>query len=265
MKGRASRLSVVATVTDVNRQTVTATASVMVHPAAFYLAAKPSGDDYFWVAGKAAVDVAVVAVRPDGARVPGAGGARRHRAPRVAPRRARTRRAGRGSRRLGRRHRGALRFRVGGRAGAVPLHAGIRRLLRGRVQREGRGGTRVATSFYRWATGAGWVPWGDETQFKMDVIPDRTRYNVGDTATVLFASPFTNAEAWITVEREGVIEQRRLRIVSGSTTLKLPMTEAFVPNVDHFHRGGTRAQRQPRQHRRPRPAGLAGGLLRSSS
>jgi hypothetical protein len=61
----------------------------------------------------------------------------------------------------------------------------------------------VKTSFYRWAAGAGWVPWSDETQFKMDVIPDKARYAVGDTATVLFASPFTNAEAWITVEREG--------------------------------------------------------------
>ena len=65
----------------------------------------------------------------------------------------------------------------------------------------------------------------------MDVIPDRTRYSVGDTATVLFASPFTDAEAWITVEREGLIEQRRLRLTSGSTTLKFPITEAFAPNA----------------------------------
>jgi uncharacterized protein YfaS (alpha-2-macroglobulin family) len=47
---------------------------------------------------------------------------------------------------------------------------------------------------------------------------------------VLFASPFTNAEAWITVEREGIIEQRRLRLTSGATTLKFPITEAYAPN-----------------------------------
>ena len=75
------------------------------------------------------------------------------------------------------------------------------------------------------------MPWNDESQFKMDVVPDRTRYSVGDTATVLFASPFTDAEAWITVEREGLLEQRRLRIASGTTTLRLPITEAFAPNV----------------------------------
>ena len=49
----------------------------------------------------------------------------------------------------------------------------------------------AVTSFFRWAAGTGWVPWSDETQFKMDVIPDRTRYTAGDTATVMFASPFT--------------------------------------------------------------------------
>ncbi len=230
VKGRASRLSVVATVTDVNRQTVTATASVMVHPAAFYLAAKPSGDDYFWVAGKA-VDVAVVAVRPDGVRVPGVavhGAIVRREWHRVE------------------RERDGLDEEAGDwvadtvarcdfASAAEPVPCRFTPASGGSYvvvfNAKDAAGRAVSTSFYRWATGAGWVPWGDETQFKMDVIPDRTRYNVGDTATVLFASPFTNAEAWITVEREGVIEQRRLRIVSGSTTLKLPMTEAFVPNV----------------------------------
>ncbi|HEU4584995.1 MAG TPA: alpha-2-macroglobulin family protein, partial [Gemmatimonadaceae bacterium] len=53
----------------------------------------------------------------------------------------------------------------------------------------------------------------------------------GDTATVLFASPFTDAEAWITVEREGLIEQRRMKLESGSTTLSFPITEEYAPNA----------------------------------
>ena len=96
---------------------------------------------------------------------------------------------------------------------------------------EDAAGRPAATSVYRWAVGSDWVPWNDESQFKMDVVPDRTRYSVGDTATILFASPFTGAEAWITLEREGLIEQRRMRIGSGTTTLSLPITEALAPNV----------------------------------
>src|SRR5690606_36989928 len=73
-------------------------------------------------------------------------------------------------------------------------------------------GRTALTSFGRWAAGSDWVPWNDETRLKMDVIADRERYTVGDTATVLFASPFTNAEAWITVERERVLDSRRIRL-----------------------------------------------------
>src|SRR5438309_6386463 len=69
-KGKAAAVSFEATVTDVNRQAVTAGASVIVHPAAFYLGAKTTGDDWFWTAGKPR-EVAVIAVRPDGRRVAG--------------------------------------------------------------------------------------------------------------------------------------------------------------------------------------------------
>ncbi len=69
-RGRPSRATLEATVVDVNRQTVSASASLVVHPADFYLAAKPEGEGYFWSAGTP-VRVGVLAVRPDGVRVPG--------------------------------------------------------------------------------------------------------------------------------------------------------------------------------------------------
>ena len=229
-KGRGARVTIAATVTDVNRQTVTATATATVHPAAIYVAARPTGSDYFWKAGTP-VEIAVAAVAPDGRRVPGVavhGTIVRREWHRVQ------------------REREGLDEQVGEwvpdtvarcdlvtAADSVPCRftpAQGGSYVIGFRAADGAGRT-ASTTFYRWATGAGWVPWGDETQFKMDVIPDRTRYDVGDTATVLFASPFTDADAWITVEREGIIEQRRLRITSGSTSIKLPLTEAYVPNA----------------------------------
>jgi uncharacterized protein YfaS (alpha-2-macroglobulin family) len=230
VKGRASLVSIAATITDVNRQTVTAGTSMTVHPAAFYVAAKPLGDEYFWTATKP-VEIAILAVRPDGERVAGAavhGTIVRREWHRVQ------------------REREGLDETVGEwvadtvarcevvtTADSVPCR--FTPALGGSYvvsfRAKDAAGRDVSTSFYRWATGRGWVPWGDETQFKMDVIPDKTRYDVGDTATVLFASPFTDAEAWITVEREGILEQRRVRILSGSTSLKFPLTEAYVPNA----------------------------------
>ncbi|HET7042555.1 MAG TPA: alpha-2-macroglobulin family protein, partial [Gemmatimonadales bacterium] len=80
-------------------------------------------------------------------------------------------------------------------------------------------------------TGPGWVPWDDENRFKMDIIPDKTRYAPGDTATLLIAAPFTGAEAWLTVEREGLLESRRFRITDGATRIKLPITEQHAPDI----------------------------------
>ena len=229
-KGRASRVTIEANVTDVNRQVVGATASAMVHPAAFYVAAKTAGTAWFWKAGTPQT-VLVTTVRPDGQHVTGVrvqGTIVRREWHRV------------------RRQREGVSELVGewvadtvGRCTVVTQTAPV---TCGFTPREGGEYTvrltatdpqgRVArTSFSRWSTGEGWVPWNDETQFKMSVIADRKRYSIGDTATIMFASPFTDAEAWITVEREGLLEQRRMRVTSGSTTLKFPITEAYAPNV----------------------------------
>ena len=225
-----ARISIEAVVTDVNRQSVFGTASVVVHPTSFYIGAKPSSATYFWTAGSTE-SIDVIAVRPDGDRVPN-----------VAVRGYLIRREWHQVRRES----DGLSELVGewvqdtvdrcevrtaaGPAGCrlTPKAAGSYTVAFGARDPKGRD---VSTSFYRWVTGPGWVPWADESQFKMDVVPDKSRYQVGDTATVLFASPFTNAEAWVTVEREGVIDQRRITITDGATTLKLPVTEAWSPNA----------------------------------
>src|SRR5205085_10113253 len=45
------------------------------------------------------------------------------------------------------------------------------------------------------------------------------------------AQPSAAAEAWSTVGRGGLSEQRRLKVTSGSTPLKFPITEAYSPNA----------------------------------
>ena len=229
-KGRPARVTLEVGVTDVNRQAVGAARSTIVHPAEIYIAAKPSGASYFWLAGTPQ-SVAVLSVRPDGQKVPG-----------VRVQGTIVRREWHSVRR----ERNGVSELVGDWVSDTvsrcslttaetpvpctftPNAGGTYIVSFSAADRNGRAAT---TSFVRWASGKDWVPWNDESQFKMDVIPDRTRYSVGDTATVLFASPFTNAEAWITVEREGIIEQRRLKLTSGSTTLRFSITEAYAPNA----------------------------------
>ena len=231
---RASRVTIEATVTDVNRQTVAGSSTALVHPAAFYIATKPRTESWFWRAGEAQ-SLAVRAVRPDGAAESG-----------VRVRGTLVRREWHQVRR----ERNGVASLVGDwvsdtvarctvtttaaasadapTCALTPAAGGMHLVIFEATDARGR---RAATSFGRYVAGAGFVPWSDETQFKMEVIADRDRYSVGDTATVMLASPFTDAEAWITVEREGIIEQRRMRLTSGATTLKLPITEAYAPNA----------------------------------
>ncbi|HEX2780916.1 MAG TPA: alpha-2-macroglobulin family protein [Gemmatimonadaceae bacterium] len=229
-KGRASTVTVTASITDVNRQSVAGSASVVVHPAEFYIAARPLGESYFWRAG-AAQSVAVQAVRPDGQRVPG-----------VAVRGSVVRREWHQVHRV---RDGAAETvgewvsdtvaRCSLKTAAEPVRCDFTPAEGGMYvvgfEAKDAKGRQVRTSFGRWASGKDWVPWEDESRFRMDLIADKSRYSVGDTATVMVASQFTPAEAWITVEREGLIEQRKMTLTSGSTLLKFPITEAFAPNA----------------------------------
>ena len=229
-KGRAARVSLMTTVSDINRQVVGASATTIVHPADFYVAVKPLGANYFWKAGSPQ-SVSLTTVRPTGDTVTG-----------IRVQGTAIRREWHSVRRV----RDGVSQLVGewvsdtvslctlttsaepATCTFVPAEAGQYTVSFVATDSAGRD---ARTSFHRWASGPGWVPWSDESQFKMDVIPDRARYSVGDTATVLFASPFTDADAWITIEREGIIQQRKVRITAGSTTLRFPITEAYAPNA----------------------------------
>ncbi len=228
--GQPVRLAFSVNVSDVNRQLVGGRASAVVHPADFYLAGQPQGDEWFW-RSNAPRTVRVQAVRPDGAGVNGV------RVDGVLVRREWHR---------VQRLRNGTAETVGewvadtvsrctlttsgeqASCAVTPTKGGAHSLI---LRSRDAGGREVVTAFTRWVTGPEWVPWSDDNQLKLDVIADKPRYAPGDTATIMFASPFTDAEAWITVEREGVIEQHRQRITSGTTTFRLPITEAHAPNV----------------------------------
>ncbi len=228
--GRPARLTLTAEVVDANRQTVADVTSSVLHPAAFYLGAKVQGGGWFWTAG-APVRVDVIAVRPDGRGVAG-----------VAVRGAVVRREWHRVRR----ERNGVVDEVGqwvsdtvatcalttGRGpqpcAFTPREGGEYTVHFAAADAQGRD---VRTRFSRWVVGGGWVPWNDEGRFRMDIVPDKQRYSVGDTATILLAAPFTDAEAWVTVERERVLEQRRIRVTSGTQTIRIPITEAHAPNA----------------------------------
>lgn len=66
---------------------------------------------------------------------------------------------------------------------------------------------------------------------RMSVHADRPSYRPGDTAKLWAEVPYAKALALVTLEREGVLEARTLRLDGAGTPIEVPVTEQQAPNV----------------------------------
>ena len=82
-----------------------------------------------------------------------------------------------------------------------------------------------------WVAGGKQPPRRGVEQEKAELIPDRKEYRAGDTAEILVQSPFVPAEGVLTLRRSGLVRTERFRMNEPSYTLKIPIEEAFTPNV----------------------------------
>ncbi len=224
--GRGATARIEVAVTDVNRQVVTASTQALVHAASFYIALRDSVRSMWWPV-KTPQRVQVIAVRPDGRRVAGvqvrlavvryrwsapdtAGGDNWSRAWRADTMHVDTVVTADS----------ALTF-------ALPaLREGPVEIVASATDEHGR---RVVTTMGRYAYGSGGIAGGAPKRLPLRV--QQARLAPGADAVVSFTSPWPSADAWVTVEREGVMSERVLRGVRGSVTFRLPMTEREIPNA----------------------------------
>lgn len=93
---------------------------------------------------------------------------------------------------------------------------------------------RVAqTNIGRWAYSTSWQPSGGNP-LRLLVGTQRaadTQFALGDTARITFQSPFAKATAWLTLEREGVVQQIVKSATLGTNTWAVPITEKYAPNI----------------------------------
>ena len=92
-------------------------------------------------------------------------------------------------------------------------------------------GRRNQTRMTVWVAG-GKVPTSRGVeQEKVLLVPDRKEYRPGDTAEILVQAPFTPAEGVLTLRRSGLVKSERFRMEKPTTTLRIPIQEAYLPNV----------------------------------
>jgi uncharacterized protein YfaS (alpha-2-macroglobulin family) len=81
-----------------------------------------------------------------------------------------------------------------------------------------------------WVAGAeAWF--GGDNADRMDLLPEKRRYEPGETARFQVRMPFRSATAWVAIEREGVIETRVVQVSGKNPVVEVPIKAGFAPNV----------------------------------
>jgi uncharacterized protein YfaS (alpha-2-macroglobulin family) len=222
-------LVVEATVEDINRQVVSSSTRIPVHPAAYYVGIRSPG--YMVEAGKR-FSVGVSAVDPSGDSVDGR--TVRVQLQRRIWRSVRKKAAGGGFHWVSEREDKTLtncviKTRGDDKTCDFDLRKpGYYTLRAESIDDEGRK-SRSSRSLYAYGGGYSW--WGNSDDERIDVIPDKKSYALGDTARLLVKSPFRKAQALITTERNGILDQRVMQLEGSANILEVPVTEAMLPNV----------------------------------
>ena len=229
--GMPTRLVWSGSVTDPARQEIADQATATLHPGLFYIGLKPTtsfldlgetqtmGVDVITVdpSGESMgtdVQVDVVRVQWNSVREVGADGRLRWRSERteeVVATRPVTTVEGEASRLL------------------VPITQGGSYRIRASA-RDLRGNL-IRSETYFYATGTGYVAWQRADDDRVELVAERDRYAPGETARILVQSPYEEATALITVEREGILSSRVETLVGSAPQIEIPLGEEHLPNV----------------------------------
>jgi uncharacterized protein YfaS (alpha-2-macroglobulin family) len=229
LPARPSRLHIHTAITDVNRQVVTASTSLLVHPAAIYIAARQTKSSWWWNVGSPQ-PLELRTVHPDGREVS------RVTVHVTVMRRSwmRGRRDGAGSSYgewqtvVDTIRRDSVVTAQRPTVYTFTPREGGEYLVRFTARDEQ--GRAAVTALSAYAMG-GQRSWTSDSPYRLPLVATGERLSVGDTAAVTFESPFDRAEAWLTVEREGLLEQRRFTVTRGTKTERIAIAERHVPNV----------------------------------
>ena len=92
-------------------------------------------------------------------------------------------------------------------------------------------GRTQTTKISTYVTGGGWVSWQRSDGELLELVADKKVYQPGQSAKILVKSPWPDAEALVTVEREGITSVRRTKLTGASSVLEVPLDDASIPNV----------------------------------
>jgi uncharacterized protein YfaS (alpha-2-macroglobulin family) len=112
---------------------------------------------------------------------------------------------------------------------AVPVPEGGSYVLTATASDAAGHRTKTETSFY--ALGGGYTAWQRYDHNRITLAPEKQTWKPGERARIMIQSPWETATALLTVEREGIRQYQRFTLTSTQQTVEVPITEADIPNV----------------------------------
>ncbi len=88
----------------------------------------------------------------------------------------------------------------------------------------------ASSSLQFYASGWGYAPWAMAEPEKLMLDFDKDSYQAGEQAVIQVRSPFAG-KLVLTVEREGILDQRIVEMPENTATITLPVREEYKPNV----------------------------------
>jgi uncharacterized protein YfaS (alpha-2-macroglobulin family) len=112
---------------------------------------------------------------------------------------------------------------------SVPVAEGGNYVMRATAQDAAGRTTVTEKSFY--GLGEGYTAWQRFDHNRITLTPEQQTWRPGDRARIMIESPWESATALLTVEREGIRSHRRFALTSTQQTIEVPISEDDIPNV----------------------------------
>jgi uncharacterized protein YfaS (alpha-2-macroglobulin family) len=253
VEGAVYRYRLEAAVQDAARQEISSRASVLVHPASFYIASRidagspaeslgkiniPAGNPSAWfLASGSPATVSWALVSPEGEPWTAAGDSEVT-AQLIRYEWKQSRQQGVSGRINLNWERveeiaetKSVKLKNGEYSGVIPFTPGSSGQWEVRIRSADARGRTVLTRYTFYVSGGGWVRWGSSDADSITLTPDKSVYAPGETAKLLVRSPLPKGKYLLTLEREGIISEKIIELDGSARTIDIPIEESYVPIV----------------------------------
>ena len=92
-------------------------------------------------------------------------------------------------------------------------------------------GRQAMTRIDFYSTGSGNVLWRRYDEKRIELVADQPSYSPGQNASLLIKSPLEAGRYLLTVEREGILEERILELSTSTDMVQIPIRDHYIPVV----------------------------------